>query len=114
MIEKCIRCNKPTPYDINYPVERRKYYIDGSGQLCQSCYEVLYVRGKGQTGEVKMGEGRTGEVKMEKKEQDEIEKDAKERLRAARKEKPLHRSDFSDEELEKLKVLAPEEYKLLK
>lgn len=47
MIEKCIHCNKPTPYDINYPITQRRYYIDGSGQLCQSCYEVLYVRGKG-------------------------------------------------------------------
>lgn len=75
MIEKCIRCNKPTPYDINYPITQRRYYIDGSGQLCQSCYVVLYVRGKGQTGEMGKGEDRTGEVGK-----DEIEKDAKERL----------------------------------
>ena len=38
---------------------------------------------------------------------------AKERLRAAREEKPLYKADFSEEELKKLKVLAPEEYKLL-
>ena len=42
MIEKCIRCNKPIPYDINYPVDQRKYYIDGSGQLCPLCYQELY------------------------------------------------------------------------
>ena len=42
MIEKCIRCGKPTPYDINYSVDQRKYYIDGSGQLCSLCYQELY------------------------------------------------------------------------
>ena len=83
MKELCIRCNKPTPYDINYPVERRKYYIDGSGQLCEECWNALYGS-------------------------------AKERLRMARKEKPLRREDFSEAELEKLKLLAPEEYELLK
>ena len=36
-----------------------------------------------------------------------------ERLRAARKEKPLYKADFSEAELEKLKVLSPEEYELL-
>lgn len=102
MIEKCIRCNKPTPYDIDYPITQRRYYIDGSGQLCQSCYEVLYVRGKGRTDEVEKGE-------MEK-----IEKDGQERLKAAREEQPLHRSDFTEAELEKLKLLAQEEYELLK
>lgn len=112
MIEKCIRCNKPTPYDIDYSITQRHYYIDGSGQLCQSCYEVLYVRGKGRTGEVEMGEGRTG--KVEKDEMEEIKKEGLERLKAARKEKPLHRESFSKEELEKLKRLAPEEYELLK
>lgn len=102
MKEFCIRCNKPTPYSINTPISARQFYIDGSGQLCQSCYEVLYVRGKGRTDEVGKGE-------MEK-----IEKDGLERLKAAREEQPLHRSDFTEAELEKLKRLAPEEYELLK
>lgn len=43
-----------------------------------------------------------------------MKKNGLERLRAAREEKPLHRSDFSEAELEKLKGLAPEEYELLK
>ena len=100
MIEKCIRCNKPTPYDINFPVDRRKYYIDGSGQLCEECWNALYPTYSPTTGE--------------KKEQGEIEKDGLERLKAAREEKPLRREDFSEAELEKLKRLAPEEYELLK
>lgn len=41
MIKKCIRCNKPIPYDINYPVDQRLYYIEGSGQLCEECWNAL-------------------------------------------------------------------------
>ena len=39
---------------------------------------------------------------------------AAEILRSAREDNPLHVSDFTSEDLEKLKVLAPEEYKMLK
>ena len=42
MLEKCIRCNKPTPYDIHTPITNRLYYIDGSGQLCEQCFSQLY------------------------------------------------------------------------
>lgn len=37
-----------------------------------------------------------------------------ERLRLARAEHPLHRSDFTPSELKMLKELAPDEYRLLK
>ena len=37
-----------------------------------------------------------------------------ERLRLAREENPLHRSDFTPSELKMLKELAPDEYRLLK
>lgn len=40
--EKCIRCGKETPYDINTPITVRRYYIEGSGQLCPLCYQELY------------------------------------------------------------------------
>ena len=33
--ELCIRCDRPTPYDIQTPITNRLYYIEGSGQLCQ-------------------------------------------------------------------------------
>lgn len=42
MKELCIRCGKPTPYDIHTPVTTRLYYIDGSGQLCEQCFSQLY------------------------------------------------------------------------
>ena len=41
-IELCIRCNKPTPYNPNTPITLRRYYVEGSGQLCPLCYQELY------------------------------------------------------------------------
>ena len=40
--ELCIRCGRPTPYVIHTPVDRRKYYVDGSGQLCEDCWKRVY------------------------------------------------------------------------
>ena len=42
MYELCIRCNKPTPYHPNTPITLRRYYVEGSGQLCPLCYQELY------------------------------------------------------------------------
>lgn len=42
MIEKCTRCGKPTPYHPNTPITLRRYYIEGSGQLCEKCFYELY------------------------------------------------------------------------
>lgn len=41
-------------------------------------------------------------------------KDNKDDLKLARAEHPLHRSNFTEDELKKLRSLAPEEYDLLK
>ena len=38
----CGRCGKETDYDINYPVDLRKWYIEGAGQLCQECWLKLW------------------------------------------------------------------------
>ena len=40
--ELCIRCNKPTPYHPNTPITLHRYYIEGSGQLCEKCFYELY------------------------------------------------------------------------
>jgi hypothetical protein len=40
--ELCIRCGKETPYDTNTPITLRRYYIEGSGQVCLLCYQELY------------------------------------------------------------------------
>jgi len=42
MNELCIRCNKPTPYHPNTPITLRRYYVEGSGQLCEKCFYELY------------------------------------------------------------------------
>jgi len=43
-----------------------------------------------------------------------MKKNGLERLKAAREKEPLYKAEFSEEELKKLKRLAPEEYELLK
>ena len=40
--ELCIRCGKPTLYDINTPIMRRRYFVEGYGQLCEKCFYELY------------------------------------------------------------------------
>ena len=40
--ELCIRCNKPTSYLPNTPITLRRYYVEGSDQLCPLCYQELY------------------------------------------------------------------------
>lgn len=40
--ELYIRCGKPTPYHPNTPITLRRYFIEGSGQLCEACYFTLY------------------------------------------------------------------------
>lgn len=42
MKELCIRCGKETEYDVHTPVNIRRFYIDGSGQLCEECWRELY------------------------------------------------------------------------
>ena len=42
MREKCVRCGVETEYDVSSPVTVRRYYVEGSGQLCPLCYQELY------------------------------------------------------------------------
>lgn len=36
--DKCVICGKETPYLRSTHVDMRYYYIQGSGQLCEDCY----------------------------------------------------------------------------
>lgn len=36
--EKCVLCGTVTDVKINCPVDARKYYEIGIGQLCRKCY----------------------------------------------------------------------------
>ena len=38
----CVRCNKPTDYHPNTPITVRQWYVEGAGQLCESCFHILY------------------------------------------------------------------------
>ncbi len=40
--EICTRCGKETEYDVGIPVTLRRYYVEGSGQLCEECWQELY------------------------------------------------------------------------
>ena len=42
MKERCIRCGKETEYDVSTPVTVRRWYVEGSGQLCEQCFYELY------------------------------------------------------------------------
>lgn len=40
--ERCVRCGKQTPYDINTPITTRLFFIEGAGQLCEACWNQLW------------------------------------------------------------------------
>ena len=40
-IEKCVSCGKETPYLKSTPIQQRKFYIVGVGQVCYECYKKL-------------------------------------------------------------------------
>lgn len=39
--EKCILCGKDTGIPFNDPIDDRKYFIDGCGQLCEDCFDRM-------------------------------------------------------------------------
>ena len=41
MNDHCIGCETFVKYKVNDPVEGRACYIDGLGQLCDNCYNLL-------------------------------------------------------------------------
>lgn len=41
--DKCVCCGRDSGVAHNTPIDKRKYYISGSGQLCCNCYYALYV-----------------------------------------------------------------------
>lgn len=41
-MEYCVLCGKLTDIPENIPVNERKYYIEGAGQLCRACYHEVY------------------------------------------------------------------------
>ena len=56
LYEKCVLCDAVTDVKLNHPVDARKYYVVGIGQLCQRCY--MQIKAHGGTAEDK--EKKTG------------------------------------------------------
>ena len=42
MNDICVRCGKETEYDINTPLEVRRWYVEGAGQMCEDCWYKLW------------------------------------------------------------------------
>ena len=40
--DKCVSCNADTEYDEFEHIDFRYFYIEGVGQLCPGCYNMLY------------------------------------------------------------------------
>lgn len=41
-LEHCVICKKITMYPRNMHIDYRQYYIEGVGQMCTECYEIIY------------------------------------------------------------------------
>lgn len=44
-MERCVLCWELTDVPKDTPVNRRRYYLEGQGQLCAKCYYELYGAG---------------------------------------------------------------------
>lgn len=40
--ERCAACGRVTDMQTDMPIELRRGYIEGAGQLCQTCHAELY------------------------------------------------------------------------
>lgn len=43
--EKCVLCGGDSGYKFGTPIEQRQFYVEGSGQLCQKCFDKVYAHG---------------------------------------------------------------------
>ena len=44
-MERCVLCWRLTNVPKNTPISKRKYYVQGQGQLCENCYYELFKQG---------------------------------------------------------------------
>ncbi len=49
--ELCVSCWKPTGYYKDTPIDQRRNYLEGAGQLCEECAEGLNKGAKEARGE---------------------------------------------------------------
>lgn len=41
-IENCVSCGEETPYKFSDNIYTRNWYVEGAGQLCESCFNRIY------------------------------------------------------------------------
>lgn len=41
-MESCVRCHEDTGVPVSVDISQRLFYIEGAGQLCSDCFNVLY------------------------------------------------------------------------
>ncbi len=41
-MDLCVYCGRLSEEKKSTPINLRKYYIEGAGQLCKKCYEYIY------------------------------------------------------------------------
>lgn len=60
--ELCVICHKETPYTFDTPIDQRRYYYEGVGQLCRDCYrEIVEEEEYGARTNEKVEENKTAE-----------------------------------------------------
>ncbi len=42
MKEQCVLCKKELEVLTTTPIQERRFYIKGAGQLCKECYSKIY------------------------------------------------------------------------
>ena len=42
MKDNCVLCEAKTPYDKEEHIDNRLYYVESSGQLCETCFKSIY------------------------------------------------------------------------
>lgn len=40
--EPCVYCGELTPYTISDDINKRNFYVEGGGQLCEKCFNEIY------------------------------------------------------------------------
>jgi len=41
-LEKCVSCGDKTQYTFDENIYNRNWYVEGAGQLCETCYNKTY------------------------------------------------------------------------
>lgn len=42
LYERCISCKELTGIPKTLDIQERLYYVEGAGQMCRDCWDVLY------------------------------------------------------------------------